>query len=121
MRPEWDLKEVERRRSETTKQYKHQDDDENGADDANASMSKAIAIPTEATAEASEKENDQNDQKNRTERHGLHLHRHTFAELSTDLRQTPLLRISSVQFPSIVIPCSPISMSMPLWLSWWYR
>jgi hypothetical protein len=29
-----------------------------------------------------------------------------------------LLWISSVQFPSIVIPCSPISMSMPVWLSW---
>lgn len=49
--------------SQASKQHQHHDDDENGADDTNTTMSKAVTIPAKATAETAEKENDENDDK----------------------------------------------------------
>ena len=55
--------------SDPPEQHKNDNDDQDGAEDADAAVTEAIAVAAEATTEATEQRNDENDEENGPERH----------------------------------------------------
>jgi hypothetical protein len=52
-------------------QHQNDNDDQNRADETNASMTETVSIATEAAAETAEQKDDQNNYKNKSQRHGF--------------------------------------------------